>query len=321
MGLRRRQQAVQLGCGEGGGSPAPHIQGADPQPGLFQHLSRAADLLQQRLHVGVHQLQGPTHVGGDKGAVGAPGGTEGDADIQGHLSLFQLPVLRQTGPGALHRQPGPAGGDVVLPLQLPAGLGLRGPRQHGPGGQLHRPDAGEGAPGWLAPQQGGARLVKCHLQGVLEGVVHLLRRTVQLPAPHTDRSLPHPLGPVHLGADGGPHGAAAQGEAGGVGLPLQCTALPGGIFRPLLREEGEHHLLHRVFIALRLVVIVVQIQIQLHSPPSSREKSSGRRPLSSAWPPSGRGCSSAPAPGWRWPRGRDRRGSPPSAPPAASGTA
>ena len=205
--------------------------------------------------------------------------------------------------------------------QLPAGLGLRGPRQHGPGGQLHRPDAGEGAPGWLAPQQGGARLVKCHLQGVLEGVVHLLRRTVQLPAPHTDRSLPHPLGPVHLGADGGPHGAAAQGEAGGVGLPLQCTALPGGIFRPLLREEGEHHLLHRVFIALRLVVIVVQIQIQLHSPPSSREKSSGRRPLSSAWPPSGRGCSSAPAPGWRWPRGRDRRGSPPSAPPAASGTA
>ena len=39
MGLRRRQQAVQLGCGEGGGSPAPHIQGADPQPGLFQHLS------------------------------------------------------------------------------------------------------------------------------------------------------------------------------------------------------------------------------------------------------------------------------------------
>ena len=78
------------------------------------------------------------------------------------------------------------------------------------------------------PQQGGARLVKCHLQGVLEGVVHLLRRTVQLPAPHTDRSLPHPLGPVHLGADGGPHGAAAQGEAGGVGLPFSVRP-PGDI--------------------------------------------------------------------------------------------
>ena len=208
------KQRLQLSGGQGGGGAAPHIQGVDGQAALLQNSAGIFYLLQHRRQIGLHQLQGPAHVGGHKGAVGAPGGTEGNPDVQGHLVLPHLPVHRQAGLGAVHRQLGPEGGDPVFLLQFRLGLLRRAPRQHAAGGQLHRAHPGEGPPGGLLAQHGGPRLVEGHLQGVLEGVVHPLRGLVQKETLHLGLALGGPLGAGHPGGHCGPLQTPVQGENG-----------------------------------------------------------------------------------------------------------
>ena len=255
------KQSLQLPGGQGGGGAAPHIQGVDGQAALLQNPAGVLHLLQHRRQIGLHQLQSPAHVGGHKGAVGAPGGTEGNPDVQGHLVLPHLPVHRQAGLGAVHRQLGPEGGHAVLPLQLGLGLLRRAPRQHTAGGQLHRAHPGEGPPGGLLAQHGGPRPVESHLKSVLEGVVHPLRGLVQKAALHLGLALGGPLGAGHPGGHHRPVRASVQGKdrlVVGRGVPLRVLrALPG--------EQHEHHLLHRVFVALRLPVVILNLKIQLHN--------------------------------------------------------
>ena len=79
--LHRRQHPVQLRGSQGGGGAAPHVGGGDVQSVLPQQPPGQLDLPAQSVHIGLHQSQGPLHIGGDEGAVGAPGGAEGNADV------------------------------------------------------------------------------------------------------------------------------------------------------------------------------------------------------------------------------------------------
>ena len=226
----------------------------------MQGLTCGVHFFQQQLEVRFHQLQRPAHVGGDKGAIGAPGGAEGDAHIDGHLLFSQLLPGGQGGLGAVRGQGGPDGGDPIFPLQLGDGLLRRGPGEHGPGGQLHRAHPGKGPPGRLLAQQGTPGLVKGHLQGVLDHVIDLLRGLVQVGGgeaalPPGGLSAPEDLrretgvGPLHR-----------QGKDGGV-VPVQTMQAVLGIFRPLPGEQGEHHLLGGIMIALRAPVYGSRLQI------------------------------------------------------------
>ena len=89
-GLESSEDPVHLLRRQGGGGAAPHIQGVDGFPRPAQALTGDGQLPQQGIQIGLHQLQGAAHIGRDKGAVGAPGGTEGDAHIQGDILRAQV---------------------------------------------------------------------------------------------------------------------------------------------------------------------------------------------------------------------------------------
>ena len=152
---------------------------------------------------------------------------------------------------------------MVVLLQLPLGLFGAGPRQNGPGGQLHRPHPGEGPPGGLAPQQGGARLVKGQLQGVLHGVVDLLGGAVQLLGGKAGHTIIISLGTENQNTEIGQLLPPVEGKDGGVFLPAHVPG-PLRVLGPLLREEGEHHLLGGIVIPLRGPGKIGGLKIQLH---------------------------------------------------------
>ena len=100
----RVQQADHLFRGQGGGSTASDIQGTHLPAGAFQKLSRQLQFFQKRIEIRLHQLRALAHRPADEAAIGATGGTEGDAHIQGNIPGLQLPHGLHRGPGAIHRQ-------------------------------------------------------------------------------------------------------------------------------------------------------------------------------------------------------------------------
>ena len=173
------QQPVQLVCAQGGRCAAAHIEGAHRQSSFPQDSARLFYFLQKSRHIGFHQIQGPVYPGGDKRAVGAPGRAEGDANVEGDFFGAQGPQGLYAGFGAVHSQGGPLRADEVILFQRLLGL-LRGLAfQHGSGGQLHRADARQCPPRRRTAQKCDARFVKGNFQGVLNGVIDLLRRAVQ----------------------------------------------------------------------------------------------------------------------------------------------
>ena len=227
------QNTVQLRGAQHRGSAAAHVKGAHLQAEPAQYRCRRVQLLQQQLHIGIHQLEGFPHIRADKRAVGAAGGTEGDAHVDRDLVRGQGQLRRPAGLGAVHRHLGPHGGDVIALLQAGLGLFWGKPLPQVTGGQLYGPHAGQRPPGQLPAQKGGPRLVEGQLQGPRQlPVAWLLEGTAAQGLP----ALPdHPRG----------HRVVLQGKGGAV-LPRLGRRF--GVFGVLAGEEGEHHLLRRVLV-------------------------------------------------------------------------
>ena len=79
------QQPVHLLRRQGGGGAAAHVEGPDLQSQVLDHGGGAVRLRQQGLQIGLHQMEGFFHAVADEAAIGAPGGAEGDAHVQGDL--------------------------------------------------------------------------------------------------------------------------------------------------------------------------------------------------------------------------------------------
>ena len=200
---------------------------------------------------GGNQLHALFHRLAHKAAIGAAGGAEGDAHIETDIPGTQGSHGLQCFPAGIQAEGGPGGTDVIvldksLHRLLLGQTFVQQSRQ-----QLAGANAGEGAPG---------RLFHAAVQGrAVDGVF--------------DQPLPHPVGFQRLGIgreDGGcpapkdlagtPQGAAGGGIAGPPAEadfhPIPC-GLPLRVFGPLLREHGQQHLLHGVF-------IVMPVQIKSH---------------------------------------------------------
>ena len=102
--LHLGQQPFQLGGGQGGGGAAADVDGADKKPRLPEVCGAGRYLLTQSIQIGLHQLQRLLHVSGDKAAIGAAGGAEGNADVEGDLIRLQAPLHRQPRLSRVQRQ-------------------------------------------------------------------------------------------------------------------------------------------------------------------------------------------------------------------------
>ena len=80
-------EPVQLGGRQSRGGAASYINRPYLPSRLGQGAACGGNLPFQGLQEGFHQLEGPAHPGGDEGAVGASGGTEGNPHVEGHLML------------------------------------------------------------------------------------------------------------------------------------------------------------------------------------------------------------------------------------------
>ena len=239
------EQPVQLAGGQGGGRTAPHIEGAKPPARPLQDPAQGADLLQKGVQIGLQKLQRPAHIGGHKGAVGAPCGAEGDAHIERDLILLQGALGVQAGLGAVHRQLGPLRGDIAVPLQAGPGLFRGGSGGHLPGGQLHRAHAGEHPPG---------RRLAGGLTGGQEEAPADGPAAQALPLKFIPRQggvqpvggRHSPPGQLHL------HGAAVRlllkGDLG-PGVVLRADWLIDG---PLTGEQVQHPLFHNISLVVPL---------------------------------------------------------------------
>ena len=132
------------------GRAAAHIHGPDVQTRLPGHAAPGLDLRRQSVHVRVHQGKALFHRLADKGTVGAAGGAEGNADIDGDVPGAQtFRGLKGRRP-RLQGQGGPAGGDIINFLQQLPGRAGRPARRQGFRHQLVGPDPGEHPPGGLS---------------------------------------------------------------------------------------------------------------------------------------------------------------------------
>ena len=118
------KQPPHLGCCQGGGCAATHIQGADVITGFLQkcagHLNFPDEGIQIRLHHVGEFFNAEAH----KGAVGAPGGAEGDANVQGKVLLVQKLHSVQGAQGGIDANVLPCLTDEVGVLQHLAALCL-----------------------------------------------------------------------------------------------------------------------------------------------------------------------------------------------------
>ena len=117
------QQPVHLLGRQGGGGAAAHIEGLDAQARLPDHLRGVGDLPAQHIQIRLHQPQGFFHRLGHEAAIGAAGGAEGNADVQGDVLRAQVRLGPQARLGRFHRQTAAGRGDVVGVPQNAAGLG------------------------------------------------------------------------------------------------------------------------------------------------------------------------------------------------------
>ena len=239
------EHPVHLLCRQGGGRAATHVKGANPQPCPAHHGAPGAHLIQEGLHIGRHQGEAPLHRLAHKGAVGAAGGAEGDAHVNGDVQGLQPLGGGQGHAAGLQRQP--------RPLQHGLHL-LRGfPLPQRPGDGLVGPDAGEHAPGGLLSGDGLRRQEKALADGVTplalpvecragEGAAQAVRRGL---APETQ---------LHR------HMAAIRVLSQGDDDPGVVPGQNGLIYRQLAGKEVHKTLLHHV-------ALVVAVQYDLHRAP------------------------------------------------------
>ena len=230
-----REKLLHLRRGQGGGRTASDIDGTHGLAGTCHQLGGVAQLLVQGFQVRLHQVGIFADGLADEGAVGAAGGAEGDAHIEGNVPGFQLRRRCHGRSGAVQAELCPAGGDEIGLFHFLNGFFVAHARHQAPGGQLGGPDTGQRAPGGDLFQEGQRGLKIALLQD---------------PAAQGDRFLPF------LHGDLSAVGYAAQTDGGAGGQPAPLPHQPGNgtialkgfghRFHGLQREQGELQLLHRV---------------------------------------------------------------------------
>ena len=237
------QQRIHLPGGQGGGRAAAHVEGLDAQPRLLHHPSGGGDLLRQRRQIRLHQGEGLLHRRGYEAAIGAAGGAEGDAHVEGYLLRAQVALGAQPGLGALQRQSAAGGRHAVGVPQDAVGLtGGHALLQHAPH-QLGRADAGQRAPAGrhAGDIPGGAE------EGQLQGAL-----TQAFPLVLVGNACDAHAGfaPRRLAA------VCQLRDADSVGLALAerhlrvAVALFALVHRALLREKGQQALLDSVAVVV-----------------------------------------------------------------------
>ena len=177
----RPHQLAQLGRRQAGGGAPADVDRLQLQPRLVRLAADGFQLPAQAVHIGLHQPAVPVQVAADKAAVAAPGGAEGDADVQAVGPGLAAPPedgLLQPGDGLGHavfffraveplqKQPvdlrlGPAGGPLVMDQADRADAGHLAPggAQAGPFPQQAVGQAGQGKfRGLTGGQRGGGGL-------------------------------------------------------------------------------------------------------------------------------------------------------------------
>ena len=98
-------QLAQLAGRKAGGGAAADVDAAQRQPGFLGLTADLRHLPAQAVHIGLHQLAVPVQIAADEAAIAAPGGAEGDADVQAvglwGAACFQNGLL-QVGNGLGH---------------------------------------------------------------------------------------------------------------------------------------------------------------------------------------------------------------------------
>ena len=192
----------------------------------------------QRLKIRLQQRALPPDRLADEAAVGAAGGTEGNADIEGDVAGAQTLRGPQRGKGAFDAEPPAGGRDMIGLFHQPVGRLLRAAGQQMPRGELCRPDAGQAAPLRGRAQARGGGVIGVLQQTAAGGDVRLLQ----------------------LHAAAGPRRDAVQGDAGRGGEPALSGVQRGngavagkglsGRLHRLVGKQRELQLLDRVAVVV-----------------------------------------------------------------------
>ena len=170
------QQTIHLLCRQRGGRAAAHVERADMEPRVLHHPACRRNFRHQRLQIGFHQLKGLLHRLGDEGAVGAAGGTEGDAHIEGDVVGGQFRLGFCSRLSRLHAEAGTLGGDEIGLLQRALCLRRALAALHQAGGKLAGTHTGQAAPHRDTAQHRHRRFEKAHLQSPLTQTFLLILR-------------------------------------------------------------------------------------------------------------------------------------------------
>ena len=232
------QQANLFG-GQDCGCAAADVEGPDVLPGPPQGLPHRLNLPQQAVQIGSQQLAGAAGGLTHKGAIGAAGGTEGNAHVDGNV-----PGLKK--PGSLHRKA--AGGHTELSplrahkeglLQQPVRLGGTAAGQQAAGGQLGGPDPGQGPPGRGRRQMGQGSQIVAPLQDPPPQGIGLLFQSQPLDGPGGD-SIPGDPG-------GGGQKPLSPTEPGHSPVPPEGRL---AVFHWLQRKQTELELLQGIAVSV-----------------------------------------------------------------------
>ena len=227
------QEPIHLPGGEGGGRTAAHVKALHVQPQILCHLCRLGDLPQQHLQIWLHKGKALFHCLGHKAAIGASGGAEGDADVEGNVLGLQIRLGLQTRLGRLDAQLSPGlGNGIGVPQQM-----IHLPGRHSffqiARRQLGRADARKGAPGRSHPRDLLGRLEKAQLHRPLaQALLFILVRS------RVDNNTGYALSSasviVYLCYGCSILAAAGQGDGGPILLPGRRV-----IHRALLGEKRQ----------------------------------------------------------------------------------
>ena len=246
------QQVIHLRRRQGGGGAAAHIEGFDAQPRVLYHLRRQRDLPLQRLQIRLHQLEGPLHRLRDEAAIGAAGGAEGDADVQGDVVGRQPLLGGDAGLGRLDAHSAAGRRHLIGVRQLTVRLAGRHAAAQQPGRQLGGPHAGETAPGGNAAQDLHRGLEKAHFQRPLTQSLLLIGGQRRVDA-HAGKTAALPSLIADAGGRGGVCGPLRKLDPGAAVL-RRVRVVDG----PLVGEKRQQVLLDGV-------AVVVTGEDQLHS--------------------------------------------------------
>ena len=232
------QQPVHLGGREGGGGAAADVEGADRPAGLPEQAAGVGDFPEQGLQVGRQILAEFFNALAHKGAVGAAGGTEGDAHVDREVPGPQQPGSLHGVAGGVDAQPPPGLGDEINVLQKPVGARLGAAGEQMGRGELGGPDPGQRPPGRRRVQNLESRQIEALLQNPAAAAdVVPLRRGQPLDGPA------HPAPVFDFGRGGQIGLARREGGKGlalvGLGKELHHQLLHG--IEVLVTPEGELH--------------------------------------------------------------------------------